>query len=295
MLQSLNSVLAANAAVLQHAVMPGPAGSGCAAGVVLADIAKVPCDAYVVPHYPEEKFRHTLSSALFRAGAADGVLAYEDYAKSRGSEGPSWGDVYVADCGRGNAECLIHVVGMRSGGRERELSSVEYQVFAGMKSAMESGFKSIVFPALCMGEFGTLSAELSSNLIFNSIYSHWRDNDTHAPRSVLVAVPKVWSDYLVFVRALGEIVPSDADMLESETFILTRESVRNLIAKLSPQALYTFYFIVKRGEENLREICEIQPWFERVKVLFTEKDRKQLHPIAVEALSERYKEAVGES
>ena len=304
MLQALNNALAANAAVLQHAVMSGPTGSACAAGVALVDIAEVPCDAYVVPHCPEETSRSFVSSALFRAGAVDGVRAVEDSVKSRGSDGASRGDVFVADSGGGNSECLIHVVGMGSGGRERDLNSVEYQVFVAMKTALENGFERIVFPALGMGELGSLSAELSSNIIFNSIYSHWRESDTHAPRSVLIAIPKGWGDYLSFVDALGEVAPSDAGVLESnsgrvltasETFILTRESVRSLIARLSPQALYTFYFIMKRSDGNLRQVCEIQPWFEQVKILFTENDRSELHPIAVEALSERYKEAVGES
>jgi O-acetyl-ADP-ribose deacetylase (regulator of RNase III) len=304
MLQALNSALAANAAVLQYAIMPGPAGSACAAGVVLGDMARVSCDAYIVQHQQKETSRNSVCSALFRAGAEDGVIAFEDYVKSLGSERPSRGDVFIANSGGGNSECLIHVVGMGSGGREREYDSVEYQVFAAMTSAMESGLDRIVFPALGTGELGSLSAELSSNIMFNSIYRHWRENDTHAPRRVLVAIDRKWQDYLVFVNALREIAPSEAGVLEShsgsvltasEEFILTRESVRSLIARLSPQALYTFYFIVKRGDENLRKVCEIQPWFEQVKVLFTKNDRKQLHPIAVEALAEQYKKAVGKS
>jgi O-acetyl-ADP-ribose deacetylase (regulator of RNase III) len=217
MLQALNSALAANAAVLQHAVMSGPTGSGCVAGVFLGNMAKVPCDAYVVPHYPEETSRNFVSSAMFRAGAEDGVRAFEEYAKSHGREGPSWADVFVANSGGGNSECLIHVVGMGSGGRERGLNSVEYQVFAAMKTALESGFERIVFPALGMGELGSLSAELSSNIIFSSMYSHWRENNTHAPRSVLVALEKGWSDYLNFVNVLEEIAPSQADALESNS------------------------------------------------------------------------------
>jgi len=298
MLEALNSALAMNMAVSQFALMPGPAASGCAAGVANAAMTRVPTDAYVVPHVLGSASADKIGKDVFRAGAKQGIVEFNDHLGGREAGEADWGEVYVAESGGGRSNHLIHVVGMGSGRSDLAQLSLAYVVSGALQAAAKNGFSRIIYSPFLIGEMGDFSAETVARIMFKSIYHHWIKDEVLMPKHVLIAVEEEGA-YLEFKSVLENEVPFiDKDEAVDEIQEQPRPespeapkgSVRNIVDGLSTVALTALYFAIRRSKGTMRERCEQLNFFERIKVLFTEKGGDEIHPLAMKEIDRRFSE-----
>jgi len=302
MLQSLNSVLAMNMAIQQFALMPGPAGSECMAGVCQADMVRIYSDAYVVPYVPGSASAEMIRSDVARAGARQEILKFEDRMKREGGVDTNWGAVQVSKSGGGRSENLINVVGMGSGKEDLAQFTIEYIVSTALQAAAQEGFGRIVFAPFLVGEMGDFSAERVARTMFRSVYYHWINDQVVMPKHVLIAVEDK-ATYLDFKSVLEAEAPflednKAADKMtdKSEKRIKTKEpeeemgSISRIIYELNPLALTAFFFAIRRKGGTMRERCEELYFFDRIKHLFSEDGGEALHPLTVDKLERRFNE-----
>ncbi len=298
MLEALNSALAMNLAIKEFALMPGPAASECVAGVVQAEMARVPTNAYVVPHVFGSASADKIGKDVFRAGAQSGIVAFSSHLEGRQPSEADSGDVYVTESGGGRSTHVIHVVGMGAGRPELAMYSLEYVVSAGLQAAARRQFMRIVYSPFLIGETGDFSAEQVARIMFKVIYHHWIMDEELMPKHVLVAVEKEGT-YLEFKSVLENEAPF-VEKKKAEGKVHEQPqpqnpkaktgSVRKIIYDLSPMALTAFYFAVRRSKGTMRERCQELNFFDRVKGLFTEKGGDEIHPSVMKEIEDRFRE-----
>lgn len=298
MIQTLGKALGMNLAILNCAIKPGPTGSACEAGVCHAEMTRIPCDAYVVPHLNADTSKNRIVRDVARAGAQEGIYEFESHSRRTGSGGPEWEDVFVAESGGGRSDHLIHVVGIGSGEEDRERDSIEFIVFGALQAAAQEKFNSVVFPSLLIDGTGSLSAEMVARIMFKSIYHYWIMDEVLMPKHVLVAVEDegTYLDFKSVIEGEAPFVEVDKASVEGEepsngdASKASMSPVGKLIDGLSPVVLTAFFLAVRRSGGSARERCKGLPCFERVKVLFTEKDGEELHPLAMQELERAFNE-----
>ncbi len=185
--QSLENLLSRCSGISQFLVRPGPQGNMQAAAIALGDMTRIPCDAYVVPHFQGDVSFAGVGGAVARGGAGHGLMEYEKYvdALNRTQE---WGEATVTKSGGGNSTHLIHVVSVGNRSVEKELRTVAMATSSALYRAHEQLLDTIVFPALGTGAHGELVAGQSARAILGSLYTYWSKEPSNRPHGVTVAI-----------------------------------------------------------------------------------------------------------
>lgn len=296
MLHVLNNLLAANAAISQFALMPGPTGTTCAAGVCLAEMTEIDSDAYMIPHLVRGGSEQRILEAVSRAGARRGMREFDRYIESHRNGDLSWGEVKITESGGGRSEHLIHIVGLGSGEVLQLCDTLSYVVFAAMEASDKNGFMKIVFPTMFNEETKEFSAERVARIMLSSIYSHWMRDGIDMPKYVLLAVEDE-KRYDVFKRVLEDEAPfvsadegstAETGSPEEASPGLPEGAIKEVINELSTMALMAFHFAINRSGGSMRKRCEGQPWFKDVKILFTEDGGENVSPVVIREVKAKF-------
>jgi O-acetyl-ADP-ribose deacetylase (regulator of RNase III) len=174
-------------------VLPGPLGGAQAVGIALGDMTRIPCDAYVVPHFNGAVSYGGVGAAIARSGALPGLRVYEEYVERLSQSGQgeplqNWGDVIVSPSGGGLSSYLLNAVSVGSGDANAEFETVVAATQNALMVAAQYELDSIVLPALGTGIIGRLSDSLSAYAILGAIEVFRRARPEPTPRMVTVVL-----------------------------------------------------------------------------------------------------------
>jgi O-acetyl-ADP-ribose deacetylase (regulator of RNase III) len=140
------------------------------------DITSKKCDAYVIPQFNSCMSEGGVGGAVMRAGAEQGMLAYEQYLSGHGGT-LAFGDACVTAAGGGNAKYLIHVASVGSGPAS-EFSTIQKAVFNALALAKKRGIKIIGIPALGTGVIGSLTPTQSAKAMMSAVFEFAKKDAT---------------------------------------------------------------------------------------------------------------------
>ncbi len=140
---------------------------GTTVKIILGDITKVKCDAYVVPQFTSAASYGGVGGAVARSGGLKGLEAYDKFVQQKGEQ--PFGKILLTPSGGGNSKSLLHVVSVGSG-EDNEFNTIQTAFYNVLKLAQEQGIQSIAAPALGTGMIGRLTDKQSANAMLSAIH-----------------------------------------------------------------------------------------------------------------------------
>lgn len=193
--------------VQRSLVLPGPAGNSQAVAIALGDMTRIPCDAYVVPHFNGAVSYGGVGAAVARSGAHAGLRVYEEYLERMAQEVKreplqNWGDVIITQSGGGLSTYLLNAVTVGSPDVNIEFETVVSGTQNALLSASQNRLQSVVMPALGTGIIGRLSDSLSAYAILGGIETFRRSCGRPMPQMVTVVLYGSLQAYNAFEEIL---------------------------------------------------------------------------------------------
>jgi len=263
------------------------------AGVAMADMTDIQCDAYVVPHPQLLTIETGISGRVARAGARHGIAEFKTQVELLGTEVNDlpFGDAVTTKSGGGKSSLLINVLCLGSSHKQREISAIEYAVISAMTAANKYGADFVVFPSLCIRTVGHLSEEEVAETMLRGIYDFWKSQKTEKPVNAIVAVGKEGRPYDTYRNVLGRVFSSRINgsngimpsipppMMEPDN-----QTIIRALREMSNLELTAFNFASLRNVPDLKDACSNEPWFDKVSHLFTSDGGRQLSEKVVRML-----------
>ncbi len=273
-------------------VAPGPASGLQAVACAQVSMTRVPCDAYVVPHFLDGRSRIGVSHMVEQTGAAAGFAAYDAFLKGS-VVGPATGECYITESGGGLSKYLAHVPCMGDSSEEKDAETVQYATFSSliMTGGREMDF--IVFPPLGVSPYGRLTNERAASMMLKSIFDYLAGSRKEKPNQVLIALNGSEVAYNVFAAELEALSLPGLSAKYSQAPEpaapqvpphIDRARAKLIVNSLSDLQLATLYLALGRKNGSMRERCAELPWFGRLEELFTEERGKTMHPFVVEEI-----------
>lgn len=273
-----------NAGITQF-VLSDPFDGSYVAGVAMAEMTDIPCDAYVVPHPQKPAIEIGISGRVGRAGASRGLEKFKiqvEQSDMNENDLP-FGDALITRSGGGNSRMLINVLCLGSAYKDREIGAVQYAIISAMYAAGKSRADVMVFPTLCIKPTGLLSEAEVAETMMAGIYGFWKSHKGEKPGNAIIAVGNAKGTYDTFREVLERVFSSSNDgssgrvrtvpppMMEPEP-----RAIADALRDLRNLELTAFSFASIRKVPDLREACRDEPWFHKVAHLFTSDGGRQL-------------------
>lgn len=166
--------------------------------VAWAPLNAIQADAYVIPQYSDAVSEHYLTQSIEQDGAVLGSAAYFQKLLLSGEVAP--GTVFVAASGGGKSTYLFHAACMDEG--DEAENWVRSCVSDALQKAEDRQLRSLAFPPLGCGEWGSLTTEKAAAVILSAIKNF---GETIWLRNIKIVVTKNIPTVDIFEQALQQV------------------------------------------------------------------------------------------